>query len=116
MQSKRLVRQGLLIAAFAFAHYAVWVGAVMISFGSGMARFDTGADETLQEHFATRLADALGFPGGNITEHFGLVYLGKWAELILFLNSVLWALCLYAFVFGVMFLLRRQRPCVETRG
>lgn len=117
MYRKQLLRQGLRIFALAFAHCIASFFAVMTSFGDLMARFDTGADETSQEHFARRIADILTFPGETINEHFGPVYLGRWADLISFSNSVLWALCFRACILGVTFLTRqRRKPCVGTHG
>lgn len=115
MYRKQLLRQGLLIFALAFAHCIASFFAVMTSFGDIMARFDTGADETSQEHFARRIADILTFPASTIMDYFGSVHLGRWANLLWFSNSVLWALCFCACILGVTSLTRqRRKPCVGT--
>ena len=117
MHRKRLIRQGLLIFALALAHCVASFFAVMVSFGDVIARFDTSADETRQEHFARRVADTLTFPASTVTSYLGSVHLGRWANLLWYFNSILWAMCFYAFVFGVSLLVRRRRrPCVKTHG
>ena len=56
------IRELLLFGVVAILHLVVTIGLVFYVFGSGMARFDTGAAPGMTEQMANWALIVLGFP------------------------------------------------------
>lgn len=84
----------LLIGGFTLLHFLATMACVVISFGFGMSRFDTGGAETLLERVTSVGADILMFPIYQIFQLFHLF--GMRLEILpVVANSLFWAVCFY---------------------
>ena len=81
----------LLIGLFTLFHFLATMACVVVSFGAGMSRFDTGGAETLGERVTSIGANIVMLPLRLLT-HFSL---GKFDDLAVIANSLLWAVCFY---------------------
>jgi len=101
---KTIVRWSV-IFAIAAAHFAAGFVALLISFGGSMSRFDSPSPSplTLSERIMETLTTVLHFP---IVTFWPFPAPGLFGYLVFALNSLLWAVCIYA---AGRFLLQRVR-------
>ncbi len=95
---KRGPHSWLFIGGVTLIHFAATIACGVASFSLLMARFDTGAPETLRERVFSKAADILMFP----LSHFRFSSMPG-----VLLNSLLWALCLYSLI--VLYRLAKAR-------
>ena len=91
---KTIVRW-LVILAIAVAHFAAGFVALLLSFGSSMSRFDSPSPSplSLPERIMETLTTVLHFP---IVTFWPFPAPGAFGYLVFGLNSILWAVCIYA--------------------
>jgi hypothetical protein len=86
------MRRPLLFGLLTAAHLALTVNLLLIVFGSGMARFDTGGRPGWFEAACGRLLTALAFPLLTLMEgKVGQSFPGPWGYLPFVANSAVWA-------------------------
>jgi hypothetical protein len=99
------MRRTLLFCLLAAMHLAVTIGLLIVVFGAGMARFDTGGEAQWLEAMCGRLLDVLAFPVLTVLEHgTSRRFPGLWGYLPFAANSALWS----AAALGVLKIARRR--------
>ena len=77
------------------AHFAISLGLLLYTFGTGMARFDQGTSAGWAEAAAGILLNSLGFPVLTLLERQGLLRSpGLWGYVPFLCNAALWGLAL----------------------
>lgn len=102
------IQRGLLIGGLALGHFVTTVYVCLLSFSGVMAHFDTGADETFQEHLTVQAAQILAFPGRNVAEYINSNYLRPWSGVVWLFNSIFWAVCVYMLMAFALACFRRK--------
>jgi hypothetical protein len=87
------MRRGVLVGlVVATSHFVVSLFTVMIAFGAGMARFDTGAAPSLGERVVLVIRDVVLFPLAPLLVSVlpGRWFPGLWGYIPFAANSLLW--------------------------
>jgi len=86
------MRRTLLFGLLTAVHLAVTISLLLIVFGGGMSRFDTGGEPGWFEAACGRLLSVLGFPILTLLEtRMGQRFPGLWGYVPFVANSALWA-------------------------
>jgi hypothetical protein len=92
-QPVRRVRWGIIVA-IAAGHFVLGFFALLVSFGDSMDRFESAAPPSLFMRLMSSLADILHFP---IVTYWPFNTPGGLSGYFIFaLNSLFWAICIYA--------------------
>lgn len=107
VERRKKVVRWTVILVIAAAHFAASFVALLFSFGASMSRFDSPspAPYSALETFMDRLTDVLFFPAVPLWPTPAPGILG---HLLIALNSLLWAVCIYTAVRFVVLRVRRH--------